>query len=397
MPLEAAAQYGLLTKGKWEATDLARELSTLEPPELYDRFARHILLERGGLRILEGIEQMKLDGIGVTGDSLARFLTDQGFRVIEHNTAINTLRMWLAEAGIFPKERSRAWEINAEARQRVLGLDEAAVARLAGLNDGQRAFVEALCVVRPEGWTPAAEIRDWAEVCGGVRIGRGSLPKEVLIALRNAGIIDFRTRGTGGGKTSELRTTEHFDREVLDPFVRKTVADLDPTLTAYYRKRPEDIFAELKSRDPHTKGIALEAFAIYVMRILGLRFVGWRKRANAEVDALLEGVLGPLATRWQVQCKNTPTGRVRLDDVAKEVGLLPITRATHILFVANCRFSQDAREYTREVMRKTSVGIYLLDKDDFRELQASPGSIATVLRSQAQRMLPEFRPAIYQP
>ena len=100
LPLESAVQYGLLTKDTYEATPLARELVSLEPPELFDRFARHILLSRGGLRVVEGIEQMRSDDLPVTGDSLAEFLTAQGFRVTVHNTAINTLRMWLAEAGV---------------------------------------------------------------------------------------------------------------------------------------------------------------------------------------------------------------------------------------------------------------------------------------------------------
>ena len=182
---------------------------------------------------------------------------------------------------------------------------------------------------------------------------------------------------------------------MLGPFVRHATKDLDATLSAYYRKRPEDIFAELDSADRNVKGQALEAFAIFVMRLLGLRFVGWRKRAEAEVDALLEGVLGPVATRWQVQCKNTPTTKVRLEDVAKEVGLLPITGATHLLFVANSRFSDEAVAYARSVMERAGVGIYLLDKDAFNALRSDPASIARLLGDQAEGMLRAGRPALY--
>ena len=396
LPLEGAVQYGLLTPGEYVATPLAKELASLPPADLYDRFAQHILLRCGGLRVLEGIEQMRVDGLNVTGDSLAKFLTSQGFRITVHNTAINTLRMWLAKAGIFPEGRAQAWVINRGAKQRLLRLDDEQVAVLAGLTPAQVAFVEGLCALEPDGWIPATEIRDWAEACRGVTIGRGSLPKEVLNVLSNAGLIEYETKGTGGGKPSLLRTTDRFDKEVLAPFVRNAVRDLDATLSAYYRKKPEDIFRELESSDRDTKGKALEAFAIFVMRMLGLRFVGWRKRATAEIDALLEGVLGPVATRWQIQCKNTPSSSVRLEDIAKEVGLLPITGATHLLFVANARFSKDALSYAEEVSRKTAVGIYLLDKSDFDALREAPTRIARLLRDQAEGMLDAGRPEMYQ-
>ncbi len=395
LPLESAVQYGLLAEDTYEATSLARELALLEPPELFERFARHILLNRGGLRVVEGIEQMRVDALKVTGDSLAEFLSSQGFRVTVHNTAVNTLRMWLAKAGLFPSGRARAWDVNPGAKRRLLRLDDEQIAALAGLTPAQVAFVEGLCALEPKDWVPANEIRDWAEACRGVRIGRGSLPKEVLITLTDAGLIEYETGGTGGGKSSRLRTTDRFDKEVLGPFVRNAIRALDPTLSAYYRKRPEDIFEDLGSTDPDTKGKALEAFAILVMRMLGLRFVGWRKRATAEIDALLEGVLGPVATRWQIQCKNTPSSAVRLEDIAKEVGLLPITGATHLLFIANANFSNDAVDYAREVSSRMAVGIYLLDRDDFNALRESPMSIARLLRVRAEEMLDAGRPEMY--
>lgn len=395
LPLEAAVQYGLLTPGDYQATDLARELEAVEHSSLADRFARHVLLNCGGLRVVEAVQQMQADGLSVTGDRLAQYLTAQGFRVGVHNTAVNTLRMWLAQAGIFPVGRSRAWAVNDSAKMRVLGLDDEQILTLAGLSPAQAAFVEGLCVLRPEGWVRASEVRDWAEACRGVSIGRGSLPKEVLEALRASGLIEYQTGGTESGKASQMRVTDKFDREVLMPFVTRTIRDLDASVSAYYRKRPEDIYAGLESGDTHTKGQALEAFAIYVMRLMGLRFVGWRKRAEAEVDALLEGVLGAVATRWQIQCKNTPRAAVRLEDVAKEVGLLPLTRATHILFVANSTFSEDARAYTRNVMKATPVGIYLLDRDDFHALRSNPLKITEMLKRQSASVLELGRSAIF--
>jgi hypothetical protein len=72
---------GLLKRGTYEATELARELMTLSGLDLRRAFARHILLNGGGLRVIEAIEEMHADYAGgltqtkVTSDTLAQYLT----------------------------------------------------------------------------------------------------------------------------------------------------------------------------------------------------------------------------------------------------------------------------------------------------------------------------------
>lgn len=388
LPLEAAVQYGLLDAG-YEATDLARELAALPDTDIHQAFARHVMLNLGGLRVVEAAQQMAEDDQKVTGDSLAGYLTDQGFPVTVHNTAINSLRMWLAEAGVFPKGRGhRAWEVDQVAKERLVGMGDEVIAALVGLTDEQRAFAEALCRIEPEGWHPAADVRDLAEMVVGKRLDRANLPKTFLEPLSRTGLIEYKTGGTAGGKTSHLRTTADFDANVVHPFIENAVQFLDAPLTAYYRRRPEDIQAGLSSKDSHTKGQALEALAVWVMRLLGLRFVAWRKRAaeqtaHAEVDVLLAGVIGFVPTRWQVQCKNTPTRPIRLEDVAKEVGLSLVTKANIILMFANAAVTEPARNYAQEVMRHTALTVMILDKSDLDTLLGSPGRIASLLRREA--------------
>ena len=389
LPVEAAIQYGLLTKDR-EATELARSLRALEPTDLYRRFAQHILLRHGGLRVVEGIRQMQADGLRVTGDSLAQFLSAQGFTVSVHNTAINTLRMWLSLAGVFPKGRANAWQISEETVEELIGLDPVSVAALTGLDAAQRGFLAGLCALDPDDWFPAAEIRNWVETTQGVQIGRQSLPKAILAPLRDAGLVEFRTGGTKGGKTSRVRTTAKFRSDVLTPFLETTLRDLDSTVSEYYKERPDDIYAGLTAKERHVRGTALEAYTIHIMRLLGLQFVAWRKRsaqtAHAEVDILMTGLLGGLPTRWQLQCKNT-TQRIRLEEVAKEVGLLPVTAASHIMFVANTSFTPDARSFADKIMARSATTIFLLDKTDFAKIQETPTSIASILRKQSEAIL----------
>lgn len=150
------------------------------------------------------------------------------------------------------------------------------------------------------------------------------------------------------------------------------------------------MFAALDAADKNEKGKALEAFAVYVMRLLGLRFVGWRKRSDAtgqsEVDVLMSGLFGVVPTTWQVQCKNTPAGTVRLEDVAKEVGIAPLTRATHILLIANAAISRDARRFADATVQETALTVFLLDRDDFAAIRAEPATLARILKTQAARV-----------
>jgi hypothetical protein len=300
LPIEAAVQYGLVEQQTLHLTPLGEQLRRLSPAE--EAFARHILLNLGGLRVVEAVEQMRLDGRKVTSDTLAHYLTSQGFRVSVHNTAVNTLWMWLAEAGV----TGNGWTVHTDTLERIIGLDEEQVSGLAALRPDQRAFVRALCVLNPDDWFKAADVRDEAEVLSGLILDRGTtvVYTEPLV---QAGLIEVQSGGTKGGKSQLLRLTDNFRADILEPFVTRTVESLDTALISYYKKRPPDIFKELESDDTYVKGRALEAFAVYVMRLLHLRFIQWRKRASAtgyaEVDAILAGVLGGVSTRWQVQCK----------------------------------------------------------------------------------------------
>lgn len=388
LPLEAAAQYGLLTPHTYEATDLAKELAALPESELWNAFAHHILMNHGGLRVLQAIDHMRLDGLRVTGDSLARYLSSQGFRVTEHNTAINTLRLWLDKAKIL----DRQWRIDRVRKEQILGLNDEIVSMLSALSEKQRAFVHALCLLRPDDWILASSVRTHAEVTTGQHLGRDALTRLYLDPLVSVGLIEFRSGGTSGGKSAWLRTTPKFNSEVLEQFISKTIDSLDPAIAAYYKDRPEDIYEQLDDPKPFVRGQALEAFAIHVMRLLGLRFAAWRKRGTetggSEVDALLFGIFGGSPTRWQVQCKNLGgLGRVDLEDVAKEVGLLPISNATHILILANGKIGSEARKFALKIMQESPVTIFLLDKDDFLSIRSDQTKLAVILRDQADSLL----------
>jgi len=393
LPLEAARQYGLLDDN-WNVTELSKSLNGLSGQTLYDTFAKHILMNCGGLRVVEGAEQMAMDQsrthITITGDTLASYLSDQGFRVTVHNTAINTMRLWLEKAGVF-ESGVDSWKVNPFEKERLIGISNKDISALVNLKEEERAFLIALCRINPKDKFPAASVRNLAEEIIGHRMDRSSLPK-LMQPIKKYGFIDFESGGTKSGKSAKVWTTGKFRSDVLEPFLENAISQLDSVLTDYYKRDLEQIYKDLDSEDTYVKGQALEAYTVQIMRMLGLRFIKWRLRAReqtggAEVDAILGGIMSVTPTRWQIQCKNTPSGQVRLSDVAKEVGLLPLSKATHILIIANCAFSKDAIKYAEEVMKHTPVTIYLLDRRDFLEIKKTEGGALTeTLASKARNI-----------
>ena len=399
LPLEAAVQYGLLTEQQYEATDLAKELAQLQGTDLFNSFARHILLNCKGLEVVQAIEQMQINyaqGYSpdkITADNLARYLTENGVPVGEHNGQINTMRMYLARAGIFPIGRSKTWEINHQRLNELLEVTDQLMIAIGDFGPPQQEFALALCRLNPIDWIHAARVRDYVERTGkrGIRFPRGNT-RTYIAPLEEAGLIEIESGGTKSGKSTKLRTTPLFNAEILKPFFESANENLalDATTTRYFRLQPQKVFGDLESDHKYRKGIALEALAIYVMRLLGLRLRGWRRRAadtgGAEVDVLMSGVLGGIATKWQVQCKNTPKSSVRLEDLAKEVGLVGLTGVTHLLFLTTGKYTSDAERYALRMMQTSSLSIYLISRSDIARIRDNPTALTEILAEQSMNI-----------
>lgn len=160
---------------------------------------------------------------------------------------------------------------------------------------------------------------------------------------------------------------------------------------AFYAMRAHEPFDWLQSDDPTTAALGLDALLVrIVLRLFDGRPERWLERAcqsDGDASRVVASLrfLGKRAT-WQVQCKNTPSGQVRLEDVAKEVGLIPLTRATHILVLANAPFTRDARRYADAIMQNSSVTVFLLGREDFEAIRESPANLGRILQRQAERI-----------
>jgi hypothetical protein len=145
-----------------------------------------------------------------------------------------------------------------------------------------------------------------------------------------------------------------------------------------------DILKNLDARDKHVRGLALEALAFKLMRLLDMTYVATRLRGiatgGAEVDLIFESSR-LVFSRWQVQCKNT--ARVSLDDVAKEVGLTHMLKSNVIVAVGTGEIGPAARKYANRIMTDSNLCIVLLDGKDVNLIEKNPATIVDVFNREA--------------
>ena len=145
-----------------------------------------------------------------------------------------------------------------------------------------------------------------------------------------------------------------------------------------------DILAGLKAKDTHARGLALEALAFKLMRLLDMDYVATRLRGSAtggaEVDLIFQSAR-LVFSRWQVQCKNT--SRVNLDDVAKEVGLTHLLKSNVIVVISTGEISASARGYANKVMGDTNLCLVLLNGHDLSAIEKNPAAIVDIFNREA--------------
>ena len=381
--------YGLIGEKDATLTGIGRILHGLRDDEaaLHEAFARHILKNCQGMNFVQCLLDMQAAGDKIDLTTIRRSLADRGIVVPRGGKHMSTLRLWLEKAGVFVSgyrvDRSRLNEILD------FGVEE--FEKLAVLSPQQRAYLKALANVDGGGPHLSNDIERLAAATYGVTFNEKNLPKQVLYPLQAAGYIDLvrgtRERGRGA-KPFLITATDRLASDVITPLVeqleRQTQTDLRPLLS----KSLPEIRAELESESRHTRGLALEALAFKLMRLIDLSYVGTRLRGTAtggaEVDLIFESAR-LIFSRWQIQCKHT--ARVALDDVAKEVGLTHLLKSNAIVMVSTGRISEDARRYGNRVMADSNLCIVMIDRGDLELIEACPAAIVDVFGREARHAM----------
>lgn len=381
--------YGVLTR-EGALTDFGRNLLSLkdDPEAMYRALARHVLLNLKGLTLIQTVQDMQARGETVDLRKLRQWLEERGVHFPRGGKHPSMMRLWLEKAGVVV---SSDWRIDADRLAEVIGASCDAVDEVSMWTLEQKGFLKTLANMGGAGPYWSNEVEKLAAATYGIAFDEKGLPKTVLYPLEKAGYIRLErgTREGGrGAKPFRVLLTEKVQSEIIAPLIRcldeQVHADLRPML----RKSLAQILEEVSVRDRHLKGLALEALAFYLMRLVDLRYVATRLRGKAtggaEVDLIFEGTR-LLFSRWQIQCKNTRS--VSVDDVAKEVGLTLQLKSNVVMVVSTGAVGPDARRFAQHVMRNTNLHVILLDAGDLKRVSVNPTCLVDLLNREAERAM----------
>lgn len=379
--------YGIIDRDA-NLTDFGKELLALKDDDtkLYDALAKHILLNLNGMMMVRCLQDMVAAGEAINLTTLREGLAERGVHFPRGGKHPSIMRLWLAKAGVIVGNR---WQVDPHRIEDVLGLNPDEFEVLASFTPEQRAFVRALANVGSSEPQPASEIARLASATYGIKFPEKSLPKLVLNALVDAGYITAEKTTTGrGAKPFQVAATSKLVADVVEPLLEQLKGQTDPKLLTLLRTPLSAILEEMKAKDRYVAGLALEALAFKIMRLLDMTYVATRLRANqtggAEVDLVFESAR-LVFSRWQIQCKNT--ARVSLDDVAKEVGLTRFLKSNVIVIVTTGDVGSEARRYANKIMADENLAIVMLDGNDLSAISESPADIVRAFQREAQHAM----------
>jgi len=376
--------YGVLQRDG-TLTDLGKKLLFLknDPEKLYQVFARHILLNLKGLIIIQTVQDMQARGERVDLRKLREWLEEREIHFPRGGKHPSIMRLWLEKAGIIT---SKDWQIDTIRLEEIIGASGDIIDELSMFTNEQKAFLKALTNMGEQGPYWSNEIEKLANITYGVNFDEKNLPKSVLYPLEKTGYITLK-RGTKkagrGAKPFQVMLTQKIKSELIAPLIEGIQEQAYPDLRPLLRKSLNEILQELSSDDRHIKGLALEALAFYLMRLIDLKYVATRLRGQttggAEADLIFEGN-HLIFSRWQIQCKNTKF--VSLDDVAKEVGLMIHFDTNVAVIVGTGNISKSAQKYTEMIRNDYGKQVILISRKDIFDIASGVRSFHNVLETQ---------------
>ncbi len=377
----AMSQYDLVNKPRSDnahvsLTDLGKSLVEKAKQgkyaELYDEFVRHILLNLRGLDVVTCIQDIVASGRKPTKALLVKELRSRGIYHPPNGTHANGMRQWFESAGLVAEDE---WIPKEDRLQKLLGAKLETLEVYAGLTQEQRDFARAFARLNTEE-ALSNEVARYATTLFGTEFAEGGLPQSVLFALRDAGLIEATKTTIGrGAKPYVVRRTEKLQNEFIEPILTAIENSVGVQYRKLIRMKYIDILNNLSSKSKHEKGLALEALAFHLARLLDLEFVQWRLRSNktgGEVDVVMEETR-LIFSRWQVVCKASEW--ITLDDVAVEVGLSAVhLKPDVILILATGCLTEEAEDFACAMAGSTNLSVIVLDWNDMEAFINAPDS-----------------------
>ncbi|MFZ2052681.1 MAG: restriction endonuclease [Candidatus Aminicenantales bacterium] len=370
-------------------TDLGRKLYEIREDEerLYKELSRHILLNLHGITLVQCVQDIQASGETPSLIKLREWLEERGIYFPRGGKHPSIMRLWLEKAGIF----TSGWRINEEKLAEILGTSTTEIEVLSKFSPEQKAYLKTLANIGQPGRHLSNDIEKLATSTYGIKFDEKNLPKQVLYPLAEANYITLE-RGTKqagrGAKPFIVLPTKKLAADLIVPILNQLDQQVQSDLRPFLRKPLSQIVRELRARDKYMRGLALEAMAIRLMRLIDLDYVVTRLKGKqtggAEVDVIFESSR-LVYSRWQVQCKNTKV--VTLDDIAKEVGITHFLKSNVIVVLTTGRVGSEARKYTNKIMTDSNLCIVIGDGDDIAGIIKNPPAIANIFNREAKNAM----------
>lgn len=380
--------YGIIDNDV-KLTDFGNYLYTIRDDKeaLYQALSKHILLNLQGLILIQCIKDMESAGEKIDLVTLRHWLEERGIHFPRGGKHPSMMRLWLEKAGVF----TSMWQIDEVKLKEIAGINSVELDSLTQLSLEQRAFLKAFVNMGGKEPRYSNNIEKLAAATFGITFNEKNLAKTVLYPLRDAGYI-FLERGTKlpgrGAKPFIVTPTTKLDNDLIIPIFKQIEQQVEANLRPLLRQSLCEIVKNLKEESKYIRGLALEALAFKLMRLIDLDYVATRLRGDAtggaEVDLIFESTR-LVYSRWQIQCKNTAS--VSLDDVAKEVGLTHFLKSNVIVIVSTGKIGPAARNYANRVMSDSNLAIAMIDYTDIKGIMGNPSSIVDVLTAEAKHAM----------
>jgi hypothetical protein len=384
--------YGLYDGKSKHLTELGETLAGLDESDMYEEFARHILVNLFGIDVVDAIRSLKARGKRPSKLLLAGELRRRGFQLPKATDHHLILLKWLEQCDVV-REPDR--DVDDEALQRLVGGQTETMHEVLSLSQGPRAYlgtIHGLAHGRADMTFPSSQIDELTIETHGEILGpddqRKARIRDPLVA---AGWIELTGTGAGrGGKSGVVRPTEKLlglDPALLD---RPPSAGLPADVLDQLDLPLEQVYADLGSDEKHAKGVALELLAANMAFDLGLEPVAFRLRAadttgGTEVDLVAEAVRLQFS-RWIFQCKNT--AKVDLKVATREIGVADIVHAQVIVIVTTGKFTRDTPAVRAALAAATEKQLVLVDgKTLDRYRQNGPSALLRHFREQARETM----------
>lgn len=347
----------------------------------YEEMAKHILQNLNGLALIDTLRKLSLLGEKITNETVNEALIQLGYNLQKTSNYAQVMKLWLEKAYVLDNK----WNINEQRLSDIIGIKSDEISLFKELPQEQYYFLMALVNVGDKEFHNATEIRELAIASYGISFGEKAFANQVLKPLEDKGLITVTKTTEGrGSKPSLVRLTGKSEREIIEPLLEQFRGQVGNALAEAYCKSFTKLREDIDDKNTYKKGLALEAFAIKVMGIIGLNFQRTRyrdKAAGGEVDVILDSTR-LMYSRWQVQCKNTKT--VTIDQVAKEVGLSHVLKSNCIVMMTTGHLTSEAIKYSKAIMEDTNLCILTLQKEDIEVIIKNPASIIKIFNHQAE-------------